>query len=382
MRRHAFKLGRIAAASVLAIATFAVVAPPAAASGPSMKMTLVPSDSTPGAWSGLLATLLGRNGFMPAWVDIHLTPGMEVVHADTVPGVTPNPAPVPYHPADGAVLAGGDLTWSRNCATTLQEHWDIKWDEPFQEAPWPNQVGELRADGGAFGTYYIHIVEVLNRDDPHGFFGHHYDLSTDTMSSPAACGELRFTNTWDPAQPIFRNPSTAGRYKIITTAQPQGFSLLLDSTTYFYIGDGTQTPPCTIEGTPGDDDITGTIGKDVICGEGGNDTISGLGGSDVIITGAGNDHIDGGTGNDTILSGGGDDTDIGSGGADTVIAGAGNDTVTGSGGADVLVGSAGGDVIAGDGGANVVDGGTGTDGCSATSSRTQFAFATGCETTP
>jgi hypothetical protein len=347
-----------------------------------MKMTLVPSDSTPGAWSGLLASLLGTNGFIPAWVTIHLTPDIEVIHADSVPGVSPTPVPEPSHPADGAVLAGGDLTYSRDCVTTIQQHWNITWDEPFQEAPWPNQVGELRADGGAFGTYYIHIVEVLNRDDPWGIYGHHYDLATDDMSSPGACGALRFTNTWDADQPIFRNPLSAGRYKIVTTAQPQGFSTILRSTTYYYIGDGTQTPPCTIEGTPGDDVITGTSGNDVICGEGGNDTISALGGNDVIITGSGNDHIDGGTGSDTILSGSGDDTDIGSAGNDTVIAGPGSDTVTGSGGADVLVGSAGDDVITGNAGMNVVDGGTGTDGCTATSSRTQFAFATGCETTP
>jgi Ca2+-binding RTX toxin-like protein len=69
--------------------------------------------------------------------------------------------------------------------------------------------------------------------------------------------------------------------------------------------------------------LTGTPGKDVICGLGGNDTLYGLGGNDVLDGGAGNDTLDGGLGNDNLL---GADAD------DSILGGAGNDTLTGGAG--------------------------------------------------
>ena len=101
----------------------------------------------------------------------------------------------------------------------------------------------------------------------------------------------------------------------------------------------------TIVGTPGDDNIDGTSGDDVIVGLAGNDRIRGLGGSDVICGGDGDDRLVGGSGAD-ILSGGD-----------------GNDFIAGDAGKDRLVGDDGDDALRGGGGDDELDGRDGTDDC-------------------
>ena len=51
-------------------------------------------------------------------------------------------------------------------------------------------------------------------------------------------------------------------------------------------------------GTPGDDEMTGTSSTDYIYADGGNDTLRGLGAFDDLRGGPGNDTLDGGGGND------------------------------------------------------------------------------------
>src|SRR5258707_3358512 len=88
----------------------------------------------------------------------------------------------------------------------------------------------------------------------------------------------------------------------------------------------------TLNGTEGNDNISGTTDAD---------TINGLGGNDFLAGNSGDDSIVGGAGNDTIF---------GDGGNDWVEGGAGNDSVSGSGGQDNLVfrefGAANADVVA------------------------------------
>jgi Ca2+-binding RTX toxin-like protein len=98
---------------------------------------------------------------------------------------------------------------------------------------------------------------------------------------------------------------------------------------------------CTIQGTAGDDHLTGTPGDDVICGEGGNDVISAGGGDDVVYGDGGNDTISGGGGDDTLYGGEGDDTLAGDNGADVLSGGPGDDTLAGGNGRDHLEGGAG-----------------------------------------
>lgn len=68
------------------------------------------------------------------------------------------------------------------------------------------------------------------------------------------------------------------------------------------------TPPCTIDGTDGNNVLDGTTGNDVICGFGGNDTINGRGGNDDIFGGAGRDTLKGGPGRDDVFGQGGRDS--------------------------------------------------------------------------
>jgi Ca2+-binding RTX toxin-like protein len=159
-----------------------------------------------------------------------------------------------------------------------------------------------------------------------------------------------------------------------------------------------------INGTPGDDDLFGTIIDDQIYGFVGNDTLSGLGGTDILEGADGNDTLEGGSGNDVLRAGAGIDHLIGGDGDDWLSAdpsggdvfegGAGaNDTIayvalnlaTGvtvdlaagiaSGGAtlsgienargtnlaDTLTGNNGRNILYGEAGEDVLDGGGGDD---------------------
>lgn len=149
----------------------------------------------------------------------------------------------------------------------------------------------------------------------------------------------------------------------------------------------------TIEGSPGEDRITGTDARDVIDAGGGADVVDAGGGADVICGGPGADVLRGGAGADLIEGGSGDDVLAGGSGRDraTFLAspdevnvdladgratGWGNDRlegiadVTGSRGDDDLRGDAGGnrlfgaggsDVLAGRGGDDRLSGGSGDD---------------------
>lgn len=64
----------------------------------------------------------------------------------------------------------------------------------------------------------------------------------------------------------------------------------------------------SIEGTPGNDNLTGTADADIINGLAGNDTLRGLAGNDTLNGGAGNDTLNGGAGKDILTGGTGADT--------------------------------------------------------------------------
>ncbi|MFN3215736.1 MAG: calcium-binding protein [Acidimicrobiales bacterium] len=119
----------------------------------------------------------------------------------------------------------------------------------------------------------------------------------------------------------------------------------------------------TIVGTPGNDRIKGTPGRDVIVTMGGNDRIKGLGGNDIICSGPGRDRIVGGGGNDYIAAGSGNDRVSAGAGRDVVNGGRGNDRLLGGGGNDSIEGGPGDDVMAGGGGNDRMNGGTGFDQC-------------------
>lgn len=92
----------------------------------------------------------------------------------------------------------------------------------------------------------------------------------------------------------------------------------------------------TVEGTSGDDRLTGTSHDDHIYGLEGNDTLVADFGHDTLKGGTGDDHIYGLAGNDTLVGGAGDDTLKGGAGNDTLVADSGRDILTGGAGADIF----------------------------------------------
>lgn len=100
-----------------------------------------------------------------------------------------------------------------------------------------------------------------------------------------------------------------------------------------------------VEGSRGQDTLTGTSDDDTLLGLGGNDTMRGL---------AGDDEMQGGVGRDAMAGSGGDDLMMGGRGADTLRGFAGADTLMSGFGSDVINAGAGNDVV-------VLERGTGVD---------------------
>ena len=94
-----------------------------------------------------------------------------------------------------------------------------------------------------------------------------------------------------------------------------------------------------IQGTAGDDVLTGWIYGDTLYGHSGNDELNGDGGDDTLYGGDGDDILDGGHGDDALYGGNGDDNLIGGygGGSDFFVGGKGNDVLTGRDGNDTYV---------------------------------------------
>lgn len=107
--------------------------------------------------------------------------------------------------------------------------------------------------------------------------------------------------------------------------------------------------------------LDGTKGQDVLTGDMGNDVILGRAGSDILFGGAGKDRLEGGSGNDQLEGGAGRDLLNGGAGNDRLSAGAGNDRLIGGAGNDRLLGGAGNDRLNGGTGRDTLDGGTGAD---------------------
>ncbi|AMN43158.1 beta strand repeat-containing protein [Rhodoplanes sp. Z2-YC6860] len=170
-------------------------------------------------------------------------------------------------------------------------------------------------------------------------------------------GLLSFINS-----PDFETPEDAnhdGVYDVVVSAT-DAFGAASSQDISVKVTDVAETGR-TINGTSGNDMLTGTTGDDTINGGNGNDTIdggdgndiiSGGNGSDMLIGGRGNNVMDGGNDNDTLIAGNGNNTMTGGNGNDVLTAGNGNNVMSGGNGDDVL--------IAGNGN-NVMDGGNGND---------------------
>lgn len=125
-----------------------------------------------------------------------------------------------------------------------------------------------------------------------------------------------------------------------------------------------------IEGTDGNDELSGTPAAEVIRGRGGDDVLRGLGGNDILCGDNGRDRVfggrdadvlRGGAGADVLVGGPGDDVLRGGAHGDDLRGGAGNDLVDGGRGDDTLNGGEGQDTLNGGPGQDIGIGGPGTD---------------------
>ena len=101
----------------------------------------------------------------------------------------------------------------------------------------------------------------------------------------------------------------------------------------------------TIDGSDGNDTLSGGTGDDSLIGQGGNNNLDGGIGADTITSGDGADSLDGGAGDDILVSGDGADSLDSGAGADSLTSGAGADTFIGGAGADTLTGGADADIF-------------------------------------
>lgn len=100
-----------------------------------------------------------------------------------------------------------------------------------------------------------------------------------------------------------------------------------------------EPPVLSMSTNPGNDNLNGDRGDDVVVGGAGNDTLTGGDGLDLISGDAGNDKINGGNDSDLLLGGIGADILFGLSGNDVLIGGGGADTVYGGNGVDLMYGS-------------------------------------------
>ena len=107
-----------------------------------------------------------------------------------------------------------------------------------------------------------------------------------------------------------------------------------------------------VVGTPGDERIVGTDGRDWIQAHGGDDRVLGV---------AGNDLLDGGDGQDVVRGGPGNDELHGGRGGDLVSGGLGKDSLNGDRGRDDLRGGPGNDFLADYDDGDLLLGGAGND---------------------
>ncbi len=107
--------------------------------------------------------------------------------------------------------------------------------------------------------------------------------------------------------------------------------------------------------------INGTSGNDSLTGGDADDTINGFAGQDTLIGNGGADLIDASDGNDSLYGGSGSDTLFGGNNSDRLFGGTDNDLLDGGSGNDSLYGEAGNDTLRGGTGNDTLDGGSDID---------------------
>jgi Ca2+-binding RTX toxin-like protein len=121
------------------------------------------------------------------------------------------------------------------------------------------------------------------------------------------------------------------------------------------LGDqGSAASGMIINGMDQRDDVSGSVGFDLIFAGGGGDSAMGGAGDDILFGRGGDDILSGEAGADTLMGGAGDDILFGGDGQDDLQGGTGDDQLAGGFGDDVLNGGAGADTFIFNGGTDTI----------------------------
>jgi Tol biopolymer transport system component len=171
----------------------------------------------------------------------------------------------------------------------------------------------ISADGRfvAFTTYPSNILLGLNTN---GIFVRDRLTNTTTRVSVDSAG--------NPGVADSPSISADGRFVAFSSHASNIVPGQTNNTLNIFVVDTSSTPN-VINGTPGNDNLTGTSSSDIINGSEGDDVLTGLRASDVLNGGDGNDILSGGKGFDTLNGGLGNDNLVGGAGNDVFVLGAG-----------------------------------------------------------
>jgi Tol biopolymer transport system component len=175
----------------------------------------------------------------------------------------------------------------------------------------------ISADGRfvAFSSYASNLVlgDTNSRQD---IFVRDTLTNTTTRVSFDSAGNQTTSDSYAPSI------SADGRFVAFNSIPSNIVPGQTNTTRQIFVADNSSTPN-VINGTDGNDNLTGTSGSDIINGSEGDDLLTGLRASDVLNGGDGNDILSGGKGFDTLNGGLGNDNLVGGAGNDVFVLGAG-----------------------------------------------------------
>lgn len=216
---------------------------------------------------------------------------------------------------NGAIVEGNETNNTSNTVTTTTSAGQADLGIAQTDAPDPVAAGQQLtytlqvANGGpTHNATGARVTDTLPANTTFVSVTPPGGGTCDTSGSPVivTC-DLGFVNVGDtPEVTIVVVPGSAGTLTNTATVSTTSIDNNPDNdsdTETTIVTAPPATNGCTIQGTPGDDILTGTSAGEVICGLGGDDTITGGGGADLLKGNGGKDFLDGVRGNDVLKGG-------------------------------------------------------------------------------
>jgi Ca2+-binding RTX toxin-like protein len=227
----------------------------------------------------------------------------------------------------------------------------------------PAGTYKVTASGGALGgSIVLNSVSVGSSNVKRDFVANSTTLNFATLN-----GNILTVNGTS-GDDVITGAVSGGILSIKRGSRTQTFEASLVGRIEIYAGDGNDTVVLGnvkirsyVDGNLGNDHITGGSASDTLSGGASKDFILGGPGDDRLNGYGGNDILVGEDGNDRLYGGNQNDSLDGGAGVDRLWGEDGNDTLGGGGSNDKLIGGGGDDQLSGNGQNDLLDGGTGHD---------------------